>query len=73
MALLENLGKYSHHLPEKMVDEQVYAHMATGFTDEAAFIRELTLKSVLALAPKLTQRTLGSSLLKHLSKMQEGH
>jgi hypothetical protein len=32
VALLENLGKYSHHLPEKMVDEQVYAHMATGFT-----------------------------------------
>jgi SCY1-like protein 1 len=69
VALLENLHKYAHHLSDKVVDEQVYNSMATGFTDEEAFIRELTLKSVLTLAPKLTQRT-HASLLKHLSKLQ---
>jgi SCY1-like protein 1 len=30
VALLENLSKYAHHLPEKIVDEQVYSSMATG-------------------------------------------
>ena len=34
------------------------------------YIRELTLKAMPCLAPKLTERTLTSSLLKHLAKAQ---
>lgn len=33
--------------------DQVYAHVATGFSDTSAFLRELTLKSMLVLAPKV--------------------
>lgn len=32
---------------------QVYPHVATGFSDTSAFLRELTLKSMLVLAPKV--------------------
>jgi len=34
-------------------DDQVYPHVATGFSDTSAFLRELTLKSMLILAPKV--------------------
>jgi hypothetical protein len=42
----------------------------TGFTDANAYIRELTLKSMLALAPKMSNKTLTQNVLKHLSKLQ---
>jgi SCY1-like protein 1 len=32
---------------------QVYPHVATGFSDTSAFLRELTLKSMLVLALKV--------------------
>ncbi len=52
------------------VEEQVYPHVATGFTDSNAYLRELTLKSMLVLAPKLSQKSLNQSLLKYLAKLQ---
>ena len=52
------------------VEEQIYPQVATGFGDSNAYLRELTLKSMLVLAPKLTQRTINQSLLKHLAKLQ---
>ena len=48
----------------------MYPHVATGFTDSNAYLRELTLKSMLVLAPKLSQKTLNQSLLKFLAKLQ---
>ncbi len=69
VALLENLGAFAPHLGERLVEESVYDRVASGFVDEDAFLRELTLKSVLVLAPKLSQRAY-QSLLKHLSKLQ---
>lgn len=55
-----------------VVEDQVYPHVTTGFSDSNAYLRELTLKSMLVLAPKLTQRTLNQSLLKFLAKLQVG-
>ena len=69
VALLEHLPMYVRHLSDKIVEETLYERVATGFTDEDAFLRELTLKSTLNLAPKLSQRA-HQSLLKHLSKLQ---
>ena len=56
VALLEHLHLYVRHLSDKIVEETLYERVATGFTDEDAFLRELTLKSTLLLAPKLSQR-----------------
>ncbi|XP_027189453.1 uncharacterized protein [Cicer arietinum] len=70
VSLLQHIDQYGESLSAQAVDEQVYPHVATGFSDTSAFLRELTLKSMLVLAPKLSQRTLSGSLLKHLSKLQ---
>ncbi|KAE8668509.1 hypothetical protein F3Y22_tig00112305pilonHSYRG00211 [Hibiscus syriacus] len=70
VALLQHIDQYGESLSAQVVDEQVYPHVATGFADTSAFLRELTLKSMLILAPKLSQRTLSGSLLKYLSKLQ---
>lgn len=70
VSLLQHIEQFGESLSAQAVDEQVYPHVATGFSDTSAFLRELTLKSMLVLAPKLSQRTLSGSLLKHLSKLQ---
>ncbi|KAK6790058.1 hypothetical protein RDI58_013858 [Solanum bulbocastanum] len=70
VGLLQHIDQYGESLSAKIVDEQVYAHVATGFSDTSAFLRELTLKSMLVLAPKLSHRTISGSLLKYLSKLQ---
>ena len=69
VALLEHLPLYERHLSDKIVEESLYERVATGFTDEDAFLRELTLKSALSFVPKMSQRS-HQSLLKHLSKLQ---
>ena len=48
----------------------MFPAVATGFNDTNAYLRELTLKSMLLLAPKLSQRTINQVLLKHLAKLQ---
>ena len=55
------------------IENQIYPQAASGFADSNAYLRELTLKSMLILAPKLSQKTLNQSLLKHLAKLQVSH
>ncbi|KAL9418763.1 hypothetical protein AB3S75_036670 [Citrus x aurantiifolia] len=70
VALLQHIDQYGESFSAQVVDELVYPHVATGFADTSAFLREMTLKSMLVLAPKLSQRTISGSLLKYLSKLQ---
>ncbi|GLT74526.1 hypothetical protein SLA2020_463160 [Shorea laevis] len=70
IGLLQHIDQYGESLSAQVVDEQVYPHVANGFSDTYANLRELTLKSMLVLAPKLSQRTISGSLLKYLSKLQ---
>ena len=69
-ALLESLDLYVPHLTARVVEEQIYPPLSAGFSDENAYVRELTLKAVLPLAPRLSQATLTQGLLKHLSRLQ---
>ncbi|XP_010938026.1 uncharacterized protein [Elaeis guineensis] len=70
VGLLQHIDQFGESLSAQMVDEQIFPHVATGFSDTSAFLRELSLKSMLVLAPKLSQRTISGSLLKYLSKLQ---
>ncbi|GJP35473.1 hypothetical protein CLOM_g19990 [Closterium sp. NIES-68] len=70
VSLLQHLDSFGAQLAPSVVEEQVFPHLSSGFTDPSALLRELTLKSMLLLAPKLSQRALGGPLLKHLSKLQ---
>ncbi|KMZ62159.1 Protein kinase [Zostera marina] len=70
VCLLQHIDQFGDSLSSQVVDEQIFLNVATGFSDTSAFLRELTLKSVLILAPKLSQRTISGTLLKYLSKLQ---
>ncbi|KAI3891146.1 hypothetical protein MKW98_007451 [Papaver atlanticum] len=67
---LTALLKMASWLSPEDFTAKVYPHVSTGFSDTSAFLRELTLKSMLIWAPKLSQRTIAGSLLKYLSKLQ---
>ena len=49
---------HSRSRAQSVVEDQIYPSLQTGFNDDNAYIRELTLKASLALAPKMRQGTL---------------
>ncbi|KAI8092662.1 armadillo-type protein [Halteromyces radiatus] len=70
VSLLENMPKFIDHIPDKVVCAQVFPHVATGFTDTVPIIREQTIKAILQLVPKLSERIINYDLLKYLAKLQ---
>ncbi|CAO3586001.1 unnamed protein product [Absidia cylindrospora] len=70
VSLLENMPKFIDHIPDKVICAQIYPHVATGFTDTVPIIREQTIKAVLLLVPKLSERIINYDLLKYLAKLQ---
>lgn len=69
-GLLENISSFGQGLPNSLVEEQIYPSIQNGFTDANPYLRELTLKAMVILGPKLSQKTLNQSVLKHLAKLQ---
>ncbi|KAI3757772.1 hypothetical protein L6452_05315 [Arctium lappa] len=57
----------SHLLPKLLMNKFT---LILSLDFQTHFLRELALKSMLVLAPKLSQRTISGSLLKYLSKLQ---
>lgn len=53
MALLDSLGEYVDKLDQKVVVNDVWPNLQTGFSDTVAVIREATVKSIILLAPKV--------------------
>ncbi|KAI9243995.1 armadillo-type protein [Phascolomyces articulosus] len=70
VTLLENMPKFIEHIPSKAVNNQIFPHVATGFTDTVPIIREQTIKSILVVVPKLSDRIINYDLLKYLAKLQ---
>ncbi|KJA27713.1 hypothetical protein HYPSUDRAFT_130539 [Hypholoma sublateritium FD-334 SS-4] len=70
MVLLEHLPEYVEKLDKKIVSDKIFPHLQLGFSDTVAIIREATVKSIILLAPKLTDRILNNDLLRLLAKTQ---
>lgn len=68
--LLQSLGSFVEHLSASVIDEQIFPHVAAGFTDPAPALRELTIKATLLLAPKLSEKNLAMHVLKHFNRLQ---
>jgi len=68
VCLLDNLPLMMDHLPQKLVNDKIFPQMVTGFTDTAPVVREQTVKAVLSIVPKLSDRTINGELLRHLAK-----
>jgi len=69
-SLINSITEYAPHLTEAVVEGSIYPQLTKGLSEPNAYLREQTLKAMLPLAPKLSQRTLNTSLLKHLAKLQ---
>jgi len=70
LSLLENLGGFIDRIHKKVINEKIFPSMALGFTDTAPIIREWTVKSVLLVIGKLSDKTINYDLLRFLGKLQ---
>jgi SCY1-like protein 1 len=68
VCLLDNLPLMIHRLSQKDVSNKIFPSMITGFTDVAPIIREQTVKAVLTIIGKLTDRVVNGELLRYLAK-----
>ena len=68
VCLLDNLPQMIDHLSQKIVNDKIFPQMVTGFSDIAPVVREQTVKAVLTIITKLSDRTINGELLKHLAK-----
>jgi SCY1-like protein 1 len=70
VCLLDNLPLMIDRLPQKVVNDKIFPQMVTGFTDVAPLVREQTVKAVLTVIGKLSDRTINGELLRYLAKTQ---
>jgi SCY1-like protein 1 len=68
VCLLDNLPSMIDHLSQKLVTDKIFPQMVTGFGDLAPVVREQTVKAVLVVTPKLSERIVNGELLRHLAK-----
>jgi SCY1-like protein 1 len=68
VCLLDNLPLMIDHLSQKLVTDKIFPQMVTGFGDLAPIVREQTVKAVLVVVPKLSDRVINGELLRHLAK-----
>ncbi|CAE6535679.1 unnamed protein product [Rhizoctonia solani] len=70
MALLDGLPEFADKLDKNTVVNKVWPHLQTGFGDTVAVIREATVRSIILISSKLSDRILNNDLLRHLAKAQ---
>lgn len=70
VTLLDHLPSYISRVDARKVSDAIWPRLITGFSDSSAGIREATLKSILPIASKLTDRIKNNDLLRQLAKTQ---
>ncbi|MCJ1234730.1 hypothetical protein MMC14_002693 [Varicellaria rhodocarpa] len=68
VCLLDHLSSMIDHFSQKLVTDKIFPQMVTGFTDVAPVVREQTVKAVLTIITKLSDRIINGDLLKYLAK-----
>ncbi|KAL4751467.1 hypothetical protein BDW72DRAFT_173429 [Aspergillus terricola var. indicus] len=68
VCLLDNLPFMAENLSQKVVNDKIFPQMTSGFTDAAPVVREQTVKAVLPIINKLSDRTINGELLKFLAR-----
>ncbi|KAI9798275.1 MAG: hypothetical protein M1833_004847 [Piccolia ochrophora] len=66
--LLDNLPLMVDRLPQKVVNDKIFPQLVSGFMDVAPIVREQTVKSILSIITKLSDRVINGELLKYLAK-----
>ncbi|KAG2142740.1 uncharacterized protein EDB93DRAFT_601216 [Suillus bovinus] len=70
IALLDSLPDFAEKLDKKTVVDKIWPNLQTGFTDTVAVIREATVRAIVLISPKLSDRILNNDLLRHLARLQ---
>ncbi|KAJ5113093.1 hypothetical protein N7456_001627 [Penicillium angulare] len=68
VCLLDNLPLMIDNLPQRVVNDKIFPQMTSGFTDVAPVVREQTVKAVLTVINKLSDRVVNGELLKFLAR-----
>uniref|UniRef100_A0A8D8YBN3 N-terminal kinase-like protein n=3 Tax=Cacopsylla melanoneura TaxID=428564 RepID=A0A8D8YBN3_9HEMI len=68
--LLLQLEHFIAHVPDSIVNEQIFQQVVLGFLDTNPTIREQTVKSIIHLAPKLNYNNLNVETLRHFARIQ---
>lgn len=68
VCLLDSLPAMIDRVPKGTLNDKIFPNITTGFSDLAPLVREQTVKSVLVIIPKLSDRIINGELLKHLAK-----
>ncbi|KAJ0424599.1 armadillo-type protein [Aspergillus carlsbadensis] len=68
VCLLDHLPVMAENLAQKIVNDKIFPQMTSGFTDAAPVVREQTVKAVLPIINKLSDRTINGELLKFLAR-----
>lgn len=68
LVLLENLKEYIQFFTTKQINDSLFPHIGSSFTDPAPIMRETAIRQVMILVPYLTERNINGDLLKHLAK-----
>ncbi|KAJ9602369.1 Nuclear aminoacylation-dependent tRNA export pathway component [Cladophialophora chaetospira] len=68
VCLLDNLPLMIDRIPQKDVNGKIWPAMTGGFTDGAPIVREQTVKAVLYIISKLSDRIINGELLRLLAK-----
>jgi SCY1-like protein 1 len=70
IALLQQLPAIIGYLDNDSVSRDVFPSVAQGFLDTSPQLRELTVKSMLVFAPRLSEKLRNNELLKYLARLQ---
>lgn len=70
ISLLENLEIMAVHFDSNQVTNLIWPHFVQGFNDGLPKLRELTMKSLIFLAPKLSDKIVNGEMLKYLATLQ---
>lgn len=70
LLLLDELSGLIDKMSTKSVQDILFAHFCTGFSDAMPELRERTLKASIILVPKLSTRQINSDLMRFYAKLQ---
>lgn len=71
VQLLQMMETFAVHFDAKLVNSAViFDNLCSGFTDAAPVLRELTVKSMLHIADKLSDANLNTRVMKYFAKLQ---
>lgn len=69
ILLLENLNLYANFIDDKLLNKKLFPKIVAGLGDNTVALKEITLKSMVTLAPKLSKSNLNDNLVKAIIRL----